>query len=236
MTAFLALLQSELDALSPASAEGAISTDPGDLAEIGRDWTKVFEPRPLAIAKPRSTAEVSTILRLANEHGVKVVPSGGRTGLAGGAVAKDGELVLSLTRMTKLGEIDLVGHTLEVEAGAVTQAVHEHCASAGLTWPVDFASKGSSQVGGNIATNAGGIRVIRYGLTRQWVLGLEVVLASGEVLSMGAPLEKNNTGIDLRPSVEGVFLDDRVSLFPSHSLVRHRRQKCRREYKPTSQI
>jgi FAD/FMN-containing dehydrogenase len=190
-TVFLELLASRL-------SEGVVSTDPGDLAEFGRDWTRVYEPKPLALARPRSTAEVSTILRLANDNDVKVVPSGGRTGLAGGAVAKDGELVLSLARMTKLGDIDLVGHTLEVEAGAVTQAVHDHCASAGLTWPVDFASKGSSQVGGNIATNAGGIRVIRYGLTRQWVLGLEVVLASGEVLSMGAALEKNNTGIDLR--------------------------------------
>jgi FAD/FMN-containing dehydrogenase len=191
-------MASFLDLLAGQLSEGVISTDAGDLAELGRDWTRVYEPRPLAIAQPRSTAEVSTILRLANEHDVKVVPSGGRTGLAGGAVAKDGELVLSLNRMAKLGAIDLVGRTLEVEAGAVTQAVHEHCAGAGLTWPVDFASKGSSHVGGNIATNAGGIRVIRYGLTRQWVLGLEVVLANGEVLAMNAALEKNNTGIDLR--------------------------------------
>jgi len=178
--------------------DGVVSTDPGDLAEFGRDWTKVYEPRPLALARPRSTAEVSAIVALANENGVGVVPSGGRTGLAGGAVAKDGELVLSLSRMNKLGAVDRVGHTVVVEAGAVTEAVHEHCAIHGLTWPVDFASKGSSHVGGNIATNAGGIRVIRYGLTRQWVLGLEVVLASGAVLSMGAALEKNNTGVDLR--------------------------------------
>ena len=80
----------------------------------------------------------------------------------------------------------------------VTEAVHAHCAPHGLTWPVDFASKGSSQVGGNIATNAGGVKVIRYGLTRQWVLGLEVVLMSGEVLALNGALEKNNTGVDLR--------------------------------------
>jgi FAD/FMN-containing dehydrogenase len=85
-----------------------------------------------------------------------------------------------------------------VQAGAVTAAVHEHAAAHGLTWPVDFASKGSSQVGGNIATTAGGVRVIRYGLTRQWVLGLQVVLASGEVLELNGALEKNNTGFDLR--------------------------------------
>src|SRR5207237_8811331 len=97
-----------------------------------------------------------------------------------------------------MGPVDVLGATVHVEAGAVTPAVHEHCAPHGLTWPVDFASKGSSQVGGNIATNAGGVKVIRYGLTRNWVLGLTVVLASGEVLEVGGALEKNNTGLDLR--------------------------------------
>jgi len=126
------------------------------------------------------------------------VPSGGRTGLAGGAMACNGELVVSLTRMRAIRAVDAVGATVRVQAGAITQAVHEHCAEHGLTWPVDFASKGSSTVGGNIATNAGGVKVIRYGLTRQWVLGLEVVVASGETLELGGALEKNNTGVDLR--------------------------------------
>src|SRR5262249_5473308 len=135
---------------------------------------------------------------LCSAHGMPVVPSGGRTGYAGGAVAARGELVLSLERMRRMDPVDELGATVRVQAGAVTQAVHEHAARVGLTWPVDFASKGSSQVGGNIATNAGGVRVIRYGLTRQWVLGLEVVLASGAVLELGGALEKNNTGYDLR--------------------------------------
>src|SRR6202044_3740570 len=107
---------------------------------------------------------------------------GGRTGLAAGAVAAKGEIVVSLSRMRAMEPVDVVGGTVRVQAGAVTQAVHEHCEAHGLTWPVDFASKGSSTVGGNIATNAGGVKVIRWGLTRQWVLGLQVVLASGEVL------------------------------------------------------
>ena len=113
-------------------------------------------------------------------------------------MATDGELVLSLERMRQLDAIDRLGLTVHVQAGAVTEAVHRHCAEAGLFWPVDFASKGSSQVGGNLATNAGGVRVIRYGLTRQWVLGLTVVLANGEVLELNGALEKNNTGVDLR--------------------------------------
>ena len=174
------------------------TTEPAELEEFGKDWTKVFAPRPAAIVFPRTTAHVSTVLRWANERGIAVVPSGGRTGLAGGAVAKNGEVVLSLARMGRMDPVDVLGQTVRVQAGAVTEAVHHHCEAHGLTWPVDFASKGSSQVGGNIATNAGGVKVIRYGLTRQWVLGLEVVLASGDVLELGGALEKNNTGVDLR--------------------------------------
>src|SRR6185437_8011155 len=168
-----------------------------DLATFGRDWTKVIDPAPAAIALPRSTSEVSRLLRLTAAHGIPVVPSGGRTGLAAGAVAARGELVVSLSRMRRMDPVDVLGATVRVEAGAVTEEVHRHTAPHGLTWPVDFASKGSSQVGGNIATNAGGVKVIRYGLTRQWVLGLQVVLASGEVLELNGALEKNNTGADL---------------------------------------
>ena len=175
-----------------------VSQEASDLAEYGRDWTRVVAPAPSAIAFPRSTEEVSKLLAICNEAGVAIVPSGGRTGLAGGAVAASGEIVLSLSRMRRIDAVDELGGTVRVQAGAVTEAVHQHCAPLGYTWPVDFASKGSSTVGGNIATNAGGVRVIRYGLTRQWVLGLEVVLASGEVLEIGGALEKNNTGLDLR--------------------------------------
>jgi FAD/FMN-containing dehydrogenase len=175
-----------------------VSQEASDLAEYGRDWTRVLTPAPSAIAFPRSTEEVSKLLAICDEEHVAIVPSGGRTGLAGGAVAARGEIVLSLARMRRMNDVDLLGGTVRVQAGAVTEAVHEHCAPHGFTWPVDFASKGSSTVGGNIATNAGGVKVIRYGLTRQWVLGLEVVLASGKILEIGGALEKNNTGLDLR--------------------------------------
>jgi len=187
-----------LQALAEGFPEDFLTREPAELAEYGRDWTRVHTPAPAAVAFPRTTQEVSRLLALASAHRVAVVPSGGRTGLAGGAVAARGELVLSLQRMNRLGEVDLLGNTCRVQAGAITEAVHQHCAQHGLTWPVDFASKGSSQVGGNIATNAGGVKVISYGLTRQWVLGLQVVLASGEVLELNGALEKNNTGTDLR--------------------------------------
>jgi glycolate oxidase subunit GlcD len=187
--------------LAQAAAEfpaDFFTREPADLAEYGRDWTRVYAPAPSTIALPRTTDEVARLLRLCNDAQVAVVPSGGRTGLAGGAVAKNGEIVLSLSRMRKLSDIDVLGSTLRVQAGAVTEAVHQHCEPLGLTWPVDFASKGSSTVGGNIATNAGGVKVIRYGLTRNWVLGLQVVTPTGDVLELNGALEKNNTGLDLR--------------------------------------
>jgi len=175
-----------------------ISRDPSNLNTYGRDWTKLHTPNPIGIAFPESTEEVSALLKICNAEKIAVVPSGGRTGLAGGAVAAKGELVLSLSRMTKIQAPNLLSMTLETEAGAITEAIHQACKPFGITWPVDFGSKGSSTVGGNIATNAGGINVIRYGMTRNWVLGLTVVTMAGQILKLNGPLEKNNTGLDLK--------------------------------------
>jgi FAD/FMN-containing dehydrogenase len=175
-----------------------ISLDADDIEHYGKDWTKAYPGNASAIAFPRSTQEVSDFLKYCSRNKIAVVPSGGRTGLSGGAVAANREVVLSLEKMTKMGEVDVLALTLQVEAGAVTEAVHHHCEPFGLTWPVDFGSKGSSCVGGNISTNAGGINVIRYGMTRHWVLGLTVVLMDGTVLRLNGSLEKNNTGLDLK--------------------------------------
>ncbi|HSP77189.1 MAG TPA: FAD-binding oxidoreductase, partial [Myxococcaceae bacterium] len=193
-----ALSEAFLRAVAEGFPADFLTLEPSELEEYGRDWTRVYPPAPSAVAFPRTTEEVARLVKLCHAHRVPVVPSGGRTGLAAGAVAARGELVLSLQRMNRLGPVDLLGNTVRVQAGAVTEAVHQHCAEQGLTWPVDFASKGSSQVGGNIATNAGGVKVIRYGLTRQWVLGVQVVTAQGAVLELNGALEKNNTGVDLR--------------------------------------
>jgi FAD/FMN-containing dehydrogenase len=196
-------LESFLAELKKLVGEKDWVQDPEELKNWGRDWTRLREPRPLIAVFPRSSAEVSKILSLCSVHRVAVVPSGGRTGLAGGAVAAEGELVLSLARMNHMSPVDLTSQSVRVEAGAVTQAVHEHASAAGLMWPVDLASKGSCMVGGNIATNAGGLRVIRYGHTRNWVQSLKVVLMSGEVLELSGDLEKNNTGYDLKQLIIG---------------------------------
>ncbi|OFZ40152.1 MAG: FAD-linked oxidase, partial [Bdellovibrionales bacterium GWC1_52_8] len=109
-----------------------------------------------------------------------------------------GEVVISLSKMNKMGPVDTMAQTVRVQAGAITELVHKHCEPHSLTWPVDFGSKGSSEVGGNIATNAGGVKVIRYGNTRNWVLGLQVVTMAGDILELNGSLEKNNTGPDLK--------------------------------------
>ncbi len=173
-------------------------TDAADLEHYGRDWTRRWTPAPLAIALPAGIDEVQAIVRWANEAQVAIVPSGGRTGLSGGAVAAHGELVLSLERMNRVLEFNAVDRTLTVQPGITLQAVQEVARSHGLLYPVDFAARGSCSIGGNIATNAGGIRVIRYGNTREWIAGLQVVTGKGELLQLNRGLIKNSSGYDLR--------------------------------------
>lgn len=175
-----------------------LKTDPADLEHYGRDWTRRWTPAPLAIALPASIEEVQAVVRWANRHGVAIVPSGGRTGLSGGAVAANGELVLSLERMNKVLDFNAVDRTLTVQPGIALEAVHNAAREQGLEYPVDFAARGSCSIGGNIATNAGGIRVIRYGNTREWIAGMKVVAGSGELLDLNRGLVKNSSGYDLR--------------------------------------
>ncbi len=175
-----------------------VLTDAGDLEHYGRDWTRQYPPAPLAVVFPETAEEVQALVRWAIEAKVAIVPSGGRTGLSGGAVAMHGELVVSFERMNRVLDFDPVDRTLTVQAGVVTEVVQNVAREHGLYYPVDFGSRGSSQIGGNIATNAGGIKVIRYGLTRDWVAGLKVVTGSGELLECNRGLVKNATGYDLR--------------------------------------
>lgn len=194
----MTLTDQDLLLLKNIVGDASVRTDEESKKTYGNDWSAVLSPAPSAIVFPKSTEEVAAVLSLCHGKNWSVVPSGGRTGLSGGAVALNGEIVLSLEKMNHLSKVDPVARTLHCESGAITEAVHNHTHPYGLTWPVDFASKGSSTVGGNISTNAGGVRVIRYGCTRNWVLGLKVVLMNGQVLNLDSPLEKNNTGLDLK--------------------------------------
>ena len=184
-------------ALSVFSAN-QIKTDPDDLANWGTDWTRSFKVDPLAIVFPESIDQIVKLVKRAPEWGVALVPSGGRTGLSGGAVAPNQEIVVSLDRMNKILGFFETDKIVHCQAGLVTQQLQDFATDRGLFYPVDFSSSGSSQIGGNIATNAGGIRVIRYGMTRRWVAGLTVVTGTGEVLRLNHGLIKNATGYDLR--------------------------------------
>jgi glycolate oxidase subunit GlcD len=178
--------------------DDGVFTDKDSLQHYGTDWTKVHQPDPLAIVFPRTTEQVQALVKLANKASIALVPSGGRTGLSGGAVAANKEIVVAFDRMNKLIAFNATDRSITCEPGVITQQIQQLAEDNQLYYPVDFASSSSSQMGGNIATNAGGIKVVRYGLTRNWVLGLKVVTGSGEILDLNKGLVKNATGYDLR--------------------------------------
>nr|WP_298141440.1 FAD-binding oxidoreductase [uncultured Pseudomonas sp.] len=177
---------------------GKVLTDADSLATFGKDWTKHFAPAPVAIVFPKSIEQVQAVVRWANQHKVALVPSGGRTGLSAGAVAANGEVVVSFDYMNQILAFNEFDRTAVCQPGVVTKQLQMFAEDKGLYYPVDFASAGSSQIGGNIGTNAGGIKVIRYGMTRNWVAGLKVVTGTGELLELNKDLIKNATGYDLR--------------------------------------
>ncbi len=180
-----------------------IKTDADSLAIWGKDWTDGFAVAPSAIVFPQSNQQVVDIVAYAIDAGVALVPSGGRTGLSGGAVASNGEVVVSFDRMNRILDFNAEDRLVTCQAGVVTQVLQEFAADQGLFYPVDFASSGSSQIGGNVATNAGGIKVIRYGLTRDWVAGLRVVTGTGALLNCNSGLVKNARGYDFRHLLVG---------------------------------
>jgi FAD/FMN-containing dehydrogenase len=174
-----------------------VSTAPDVLDKHACDWSNVDRQRPLAVLRPRTVQEVSAALRLCHGAGIAVVPQGGLTGLAGGATPRAGQAVLSLERLKGIEEIDRDGASMTVLAGTPLESVQKAAEEAGLYLALDIGSRGSCQIGGNIATNAGGNHVIRYGMTRAQVLGLETVLADGTILNALTKVMKNNAGYDL---------------------------------------
>jgi FAD/FMN-containing dehydrogenase len=193
-------------ALAPALArkitqivgQSQLLQDEESALRYGRDWTRVAIPSPCAVVLPNSAEQVRALVCLANAEQLAIVPSGGRTGLSGGAVAANGELLVSLDRLNRIESFNPVDRTVTCGAGLITAQLQQFAKRQGLYYPVDFASRGSSQMGGNVATNAGGIKVIRYGMTRDWVAGIKVVTGGGELLELNNGLLKNNAGYDLR--------------------------------------
>lgn len=194
----MTLSQIIVEKLQAIVGETRVKTDADSLKIWGSDWTKHYTPNASAIVFPATTEEVQAIVKLANAEKIPLVPSGGRTGLSAGAVAAHGEVVISFDRMNKVIGFFPSDRMARVQAGVVTKQLQQFADEQGLYYPVDFASAGSSQIGGNISTNAGGIKVIRYGMTRAWVLGLTVVTGKGDILHLNKGMVKNATGYDLR--------------------------------------
>lgn len=170
-------------------------------ADVADRSTSYWRPEPtstLALLRPRSTAEVSQILALCHAHNQPVVLQGGLTGCVDGAISADHEIILSLERMNTIESIDPVSGTVTVEAGVILEVLQTTLAEQGFMFPLDLGARGSCTIGGNIATNAGGINVLRYGMMRDLVLGLEAVLADGTILSSMNRMIKNNAGYDIK--------------------------------------
>lgn len=187
-----------IDSLLQILPASKIKSDPESLKYYGRDWTTYYDIKALAIVFPEQTQDVLDLVQWARQNKVALVPSGGRTGLSGAAVATQNEVVVSFERMNKILDFNEFDQTVVIEPGVVTEQLQNFAVEKGFLYPVDFAARGSSQMGGNIATNAGGIKVVRYGLTRDWVMGLKVVTGAGELLDLNKGLIKNATGLDLR--------------------------------------
>ncbi len=186
--------------LRAALGETAVLTDPDDVAPYTSDWTGAFTGTASAVVRPADTEGVAAAVRLCAEAGVGIVPQGGNTGLVGGGVP-DGsgeQVVLSLGRMRRIRTVDPIADTITVEAGVPLQAVQEAATASDRLFPLSLGSEGSCTIGGTIATNAGGTAVLRYGMMRDLVLGLEVVLPDGRVWDGLRPLRKDNTGYDLK--------------------------------------
>jgi glycolate oxidase subunit GlcD len=164
----------------------------------GKDLTQNYTPNPQAIVFPKKADDVCKIVQLANATMTKLVPSGGRTGYSGGAVAKDQEIVVSFEKMHRIIKFNKEDKIIICEPGVTIKTIQDFALKNNLFYPIDFASTSTCQIGGNIATNAGGIKVIRYGLTREWVCGLKVVTGNGDLLELNYGLIKNATGYDLR--------------------------------------
>ncbi|RQO58570.1 hydroxyacid dehydrogenase [Paucibacter sp. KBW04] len=192
---------SALAELQALLGEGGLLQSPAhDLSAYENDWRGRYQGRALAVARPANTEQVAAVLRCCAKHGLSLVPQGGNTGLVGGGVP-DGsgqQILLSLQRMQAVRGVDAHNLTLTVEAGCTLQAVQDAAEAHGLLFPLSLASQGTCTIGGNLATNAGGTQVLRYGNARELCLGLEVVTAQGEIWQGLSGLRKDNTGYDLR--------------------------------------
>jgi FAD/FMN-containing dehydrogenase len=215
-------MSSVLDALRRVVGAAQVLTE-GDLSAYANDWRKRSRGKPLAVLRPGSTQEVAAVVQVCAAAGISLVPQGGNTGLVVGSTPDESgtQVVLSLQRMHAVRALDSANLSLTVEAGCILQNVQQAAAAAGLLFPLSLAAEGSCTIGGNLASNAGGTQVLRYGNARDLCLGLEVVTAQGEVWNGLSGLRKDNTGYDLRDlfigseGTLGIITAATLKLFPA---------------------
>ena len=191
-------MQTLIDRLSDVVDKNTLVTADDISEKYSADWSGADPCKPAALLKPKSTDELSQIMALCHEYNQPVVVQGGLTGLAGGATPQAAEFAISLERMAGIEAIDPRAMTLTAHAGTPLQVLQDAAAEHNLFMPLDLGARGSCHIGGNVATNAGGTEVIRYGMTRAMVLGLEAVLADGTVINAMNKMVKNNSGYDLK--------------------------------------
>ena len=193
-------MQNFINQLSEVLEKKYILTQDEDKAPYLTDWRKRFTGKALAVLLPSSSNEVAAIVKLCAQYQIALVPQGGHTGFCGGATPDNSgkQVILNLKRMNQIREIDIANQTITLEAGCILQTVQEKAAENGFLFPLSLGAEGSCMIGGNLATNAGGTNVLRYGNTRDLCLGLEVVTAKGEIWNGIKGLRKDNTGYDLR--------------------------------------
>jgi len=193
-------MENLIDQLAQLVGKQFLLTDDQEKSPYLTDWRKRFTGKALAVVLPKTTAEVAQIVQLCAAANVSIVPQGGHTGFCGGATPDDTgkQIILNLKRMNQIREIDVANQTITLEAGCILQAVQEKAAAQDFLFPLSLGAEGSCMIGGNLATNAGGTNVLRYGNTRDLCLGLEVVTAKGEIWNGIKGLRKDNTGYDLR--------------------------------------
>jgi FAD/FMN-containing dehydrogenase len=184
--------------LKEAAGPHGFTEDPQDIAPHLVEWRGKYQGRSPLLLKPHTTAEVARVLAICNETRTPIVPQGGNTGLVGGQIPFDGEVLLSLSHLNRIRKLDALGMSATAEAGVILAELQCTADKAGRYFPLSLASEGSCTIGGDVSTNAGGVNVLRYGNMRELVLGLEVVLADGRVLDLLRSLRKDNTGYDLK--------------------------------------
>ncbi|OQR86910.1 D-2-hydroxyglutarate dehydrogenase, mitochondrial precursor [Achlya hypogyna] len=176
----------------------SVLTDPADIAPLNSDWLNKFHGHSKLVLRPKSTEEVAAVLKYCNDKKLAVVPQGGNTGLVGGSVPVHDEIILSLTQLNKIEAFDAVSGIIVCQAGCVLESLDAYAGKFGYLMPLDLGAKGTCQIGGNAATNAGGLRLLRYGSLHGSILGLEAVLADGTILDCLSTMRKDNTGYDLK--------------------------------------